>query len=107
MALMALAGIRAVPGLLVWNFPIFETHLFVHWRWVLRVPPASMPDGIHRHPPIHGRVLRWAAGGSSVRARSRRYAMSSPHLWILRIASIAPAMRVGGSSGRAGDNRPQ
>jgi hypothetical protein len=56
MALMALAGIRVVPGLFVWNFPIFETHLFVDWRWVLRVPPASMPDGIHRHPPIHGRV---------------------------------------------------
>jgi UDP-N-acetylmuramyl pentapeptide phosphotransferase/UDP-N-acetylglucosamine-1-phosphate transferase len=135
-ALMALAGIGAVLGFFVWNFPaglvflgdggayflgfyvaelcilllarnpevspmfallvciypIFETIFSVYRRWILRARPASMPDGIHLHSLIYRRVLRWAAGGNSVRARIRRNSMTSPYLWILCMASIIPAM---------------
>jgi UDP-N-acetylmuramyl pentapeptide phosphotransferase/UDP-N-acetylglucosamine-1-phosphate transferase len=135
-ALLALAGIGAIFGFFVWNFPagliflgdggayflgfyvaevcvlllarnpevsplfallvciypIFETLFSIYRRWFLRAQPASMPDGIHLHSLIYRRVLRWTAGGTSVRARTRRNSMTSPYLWMLCMASVVPAM---------------
>ncbi len=135
-ALLALAGIGAILGFFVWNFPaglvflgdggayflgfyvaelcvlllmrnqevsplfallvciypVFETLFSVYRRWFLRAQPPSTPDGIHLHSLIYRRVLRWAAGGTSVKARTRRNSMTSPYLWILCMASVIPAM---------------
>jgi UDP-N-acetylmuramyl pentapeptide phosphotransferase/UDP-N-acetylglucosamine-1-phosphate transferase len=135
-ALLALAGIGAIAGFFVWNFPagliflgdggayflgfyiaelalllllrnpevsplfallvciypIFETVFSMYRRRFLRAQPASLPDGIHLHSLIYRRVLRWAAGGHSVRARTRRNSMTSPYLWVLCMLSVLPAM---------------
>lgn len=135
-ALMALAGIGAIFGFFVWNFPAgliflgdggayflgfyvaelcilllarnpevsplfalmvciyptFETLFSIYRRWFLRAQPASMPDGIHLHSLIFRRLLRWTAGSTSVKARTRRNSMTSPYLWMLCMASVVPAM---------------
>jgi UDP-N-acetylmuramyl pentapeptide phosphotransferase/UDP-N-acetylglucosamine-1-phosphate transferase len=79
-------------GLLICIYPIFETLFSIYRRWFLRAQPASMPDGIHLHSLIYRRVLRWAAGGRSIRARTRRNSMTSPYLWVLCMLSVLPAM---------------
>jgi UDP-N-acetylmuramyl pentapeptide phosphotransferase/UDP-N-acetylglucosamine-1-phosphate transferase len=79
-------------GLLVCIYPIFETLFSIYRRWFLRAQPASAPDGIHLHSLIYRRVLRWAAGGRSVRALTRRNSMTSPYLWVLCMLSVLPAM---------------
>jgi UDP-N-acetylmuramyl pentapeptide phosphotransferase/UDP-N-acetylglucosamine-1-phosphate transferase len=79
-------------GLLVCIYPIFETLFSIYRRWFLRAQPASTPDGIHLHSLIYRRVLRWAAGSRSVRARTRRNSMTSPYLWVLCMLSVVPAM---------------
>lgn len=135
-ALLALAGIGAIAGFFVWNFPaglvflgdggayflgfyvaelcllllvrnpevsplfallvciypIFETLFSIYRRWFLRAQPASMPDGIHLHSLVYRRVLGWAAGGRTVKARTRRNSMTSPYLWVLCMLSVLPAM---------------
>jgi UDP-N-acetylmuramyl pentapeptide phosphotransferase/UDP-N-acetylglucosamine-1-phosphate transferase len=132
---MALAGIGAVLGFFIWNFPgglifmgdggayflgfyvaelsillldrndavsplfpllaciypVFETLFSIYRRWILRSRPAHLPDGIHLHSLIYRRVVRWALGDRSHRARTRRNAMTSPVLWLLCMLSVVPA----------------
>lgn len=92
--LLLLRNLEVSPlfGLLVCVYPIFETLFSIYRRWFLRAQPASMPDGIHLHSLIYRRVLRWAAGGHSVQARTRRNSMTSPYLWVLCMMSVIPAM---------------
>ncbi len=78
--------------LLVCIYPAFETLFSVYRRWVLRQRPASMPDGIHLHSLVYRRVMRWAVGDRSAKARTRRNSMTSPVLWALCMVSILPAL---------------
>ncbi len=78
--------------LLVCIYPAFETVFSIYRRWVLRQLPAHMPDGIHLHSLVYRRVMRWAVGGRSAKALTRRNARTSPVLWALCMVSIVPAM---------------
>jgi UDP-N-acetylmuramyl pentapeptide phosphotransferase/UDP-N-acetylglucosamine-1-phosphate transferase len=78
--------------LLVCIYPAFETVFSIYRRWVLRQQPAHMPDGIHLHSLLYRRVMRWAVGGRTVAARTRRNAKTSPVLWALCMVSILPAL---------------
>lgn len=78
--------------LLVCIYPVFETLFSIYRRWVLRARPAHMPDGIHLHSLVYRRVMRWAVPDRSVRALTKRNSMTSPVLWALCMASIAPAV---------------
>jgi UDP-N-acetylmuramyl pentapeptide phosphotransferase/UDP-N-acetylglucosamine-1-phosphate transferase len=77
--------------LLVCVYPVFETLFSIYRRWLLRDRPAHMPDGIHLHSLIYRRVMRWALGETSAKARTRRNSMTSPVLWLLCMLSIVPA----------------
>jgi UDP-N-acetylmuramyl pentapeptide phosphotransferase/UDP-N-acetylglucosamine-1-phosphate transferase len=77
--------------LLVCIYPIFETVFSIYRRRILRSVPPSMPDGIHLHSLIYRRVMRWAVGGRSAKALTRRNSLTSPYLWFLCMLSAAPA----------------
>lgn len=77
--------------LLVCIYPVFETLFSIYRRWLLRDRPAHLPDGIHLHSLIYRRVMRWALGENTARARTRRNSMTSPVLWLLCMLSIVPA----------------
>ncbi len=77
--------------LLVCVYPVFETLFSIYRRRFLRATPPSLPDGIHLHSLIYRRVMRWAVGDRSARALTRRNSMTSPYLWLLCMASVAPA----------------
>ncbi len=77
--------------LLVCIYPAFETLFSIYRRWLLRNQPAHVPDGIHLHSLIYRRVMRWAVGDRSVKARTRRNSMTSPVLWALCMVSVLPA----------------
>jgi UDP-N-acetylmuramyl pentapeptide phosphotransferase/UDP-N-acetylglucosamine-1-phosphate transferase len=78
--------------LLVCIYPVVETLFSIYRRRVLRAVPPSMPDGIHLHSLIYRRMMRWAVGPDNARALSRRNSMTSPFLWLLCMASAAPAV---------------
>jgi len=78
--------------LLVCIYPAFETVFSIYRRYWLRSLPPSMPDGIHLHSLLYRRLMRWAVGRSSARALTRRNSMTSPLLWMLCCAAVAPAM---------------
>lgn len=77
--------------LLVCIYPAFETVFSIYRRWFLRQMPPQLPDGIHLHSLVFRRVVRWAAGDRSAKARTRRNSMTSPLLWVLCMASVVPA----------------
>lgn len=85
-------GVSGLFALLVCIYPIVET-LFSAWRrfW-LRSQPATLPDGIHLHTLVYRRLVRWAVGERDAKAIVRANSMSSPYLWLLCSASVAPAM---------------
>jgi UDP-N-acetylmuramyl pentapeptide phosphotransferase/UDP-N-acetylglucosamine-1-phosphate transferase len=85
-------GVSGLFALLVCIYPIVET-VFSAWRrfW-LRSRPATLPDGIHLHTLVYRRLVRWAVGEQDHRAVVRANSMSSPYLWLLCSASVAPAM---------------
>jgi UDP-N-acetylmuramyl pentapeptide phosphotransferase/UDP-N-acetylglucosamine-1-phosphate transferase len=78
--------------LLVCIYPAFETLFSIYRRWVLRQQPAHMPDGIHLHSLVYRRVMRWAVGDPSAKARTKRNSMTSPVLWALCMVSVVPAL---------------
>ena len=78
--------------LLVCIYPVFETIFSIYRRSLLRSTPSSVPDGIHLHSLIYRRVLRWTVGNSSAKVLTRRNSMTSPFLWVLCMASVAPAV---------------
>ncbi len=78
--------------LLVCVYPVFETLFSIYRRKFLRAMPPSLPDGIHLHSLIYRRILRWAVGGRSAKALTRRNSMTSPYLWLLCMLSVVPAV---------------
>ena len=78
--------------LLVCFYPAFETLFSMYRRLLLRQQPAHMPDGIHLHSLVYRRVIRWAVGDRSVKARTKRNSRTSPVLWALCMASLLPAV---------------
>lgn len=78
--------------LLVCVYPIVETLFSIYRRYWLRSTLPSLPDGIHLHSLLYRRLMRWAVGSRSAKAMSRRNSMTSPYLWVLCSASIAPAV---------------
>jgi UDP-N-acetylmuramyl pentapeptide phosphotransferase/UDP-N-acetylglucosamine-1-phosphate transferase len=78
--------------LLVCIYPVFETLFSIYRRRFIRAVPPSMPDGIHLHSLIYRRVMRWAVGGHTAKALTRRNSMTSPYLWLLCMFSVVPAV---------------
>lgn len=77
--------------LLLCIYPAFETLFSMYRRRFLRGQPPNMPDGIHLHSLIYRRVMRWAVGPNTAKAKTRRNSMTSPYLWLLCTSSVAPA----------------
>ncbi len=85
-------GVSPIFPLLVCIYPAFETLFSIYRRLALRQQPAHMPDGIHLHSLVYRRMMRWAVGDRTVKALTRRNSLTSPFLWVLCMASIAPAV---------------
>jgi UDP-N-acetylmuramyl pentapeptide phosphotransferase/UDP-N-acetylglucosamine-1-phosphate transferase len=78
--------------LLLCIYPAFETLFSMYRRRFLRGQPPNMPDGIHLHSLIYRRVVRWAVGPNTAKAKTKRNSMTSPYLWLLCMSSVIPAM---------------
>ena len=72
-------------------YPAFET-LFSMWRKkVIKKMSVGVPDGVHLHMLIYGRIARWIGQASDEAAFSSN-ARTSPFLWLLTCLSIFPAI---------------
>jgi UDP-N-acetylmuramyl pentapeptide phosphotransferase/UDP-N-acetylglucosamine-1-phosphate transferase len=72
-------------------YPIFET-LFSIWRkkFIKKMSP-SMPDGVHLHMLIYGRIAKWVNPGNKNSYFSSN-ARTSPFLWFLSSLAVFPAV---------------
>jgi UDP-GlcNAc:undecaprenyl-phosphate GlcNAc-1-phosphate transferase len=71
-------------------YPIFET-IFSIWRKkiIKKISPV-MPDGVHLHMLIYGRIARWINPNQN-NALFTGNAKTSPFLWILSSLAVFPA----------------
>jgi UDP-N-acetylmuramyl pentapeptide phosphotransferase/UDP-N-acetylglucosamine-1-phosphate transferase len=71
-------------------YPIFET-LFSIWRkkFIKKMSPG-VPDGVHLHMLIYGRIARWVDPGSNNALLSQN-ARTSPFLWVFSSMAVFPA----------------
>jgi UDP-GlcNAc:undecaprenyl-phosphate/decaprenyl-phosphate GlcNAc-1-phosphate transferase len=77
-------------SLLINIYPIFET-LFSIWRkLVLKKTSPSVPDGVHLHMLIYGRVSKWLSPGN--KTYYGRNSKTSPFLWLLSGLAVFPAV---------------
>ncbi|QWD52904.1 glycosyl transferase [Polynucleobacter paneuropaeus] len=72
-------------------YPIFET-IFSIWRkkFIKKMSPG-VPDGVHLHMLIYGRIARWVDPGNSNALLSNN-ARTSPFLWVFSSLAVFPAM---------------
>ena len=72
-------------------YPIFET-IFSIWRkmYVKKMSP-SMPDGVHLHMLIYGRIARWI-NPDDQNSYFTSNARTSPFLWVLSSMAVFPAV---------------
>ncbi len=72
-------------------YPIFET-LFSIWRkkFIKKMSP-SMPDGVHLHMLIYGRIAKWV-NPKSKNSYFSSNARTSPFLWFLSSLAVFPAV---------------
>ena len=100
---LALAGIGAVLGFFVWNFPAGLIFLGDGGAYFLGFYVAELAILLlHRNPAvspmfpllvcIYRRIMRWAIGKQSKRSAARRNSMTSPYLWMLCMTAVVPAM---------------
>lgn len=72
-------------------YPIFET-IFSIWRKkVIKKMSPGMPDGVHLHMLIYGRVVRWVDPKNNNALLSNN-ARTSPFLWVFSSLAVFPAM---------------
>lgn len=71
-------------------YPIFET-IFSIWRkkFIKKMSP-SVPDGVHLHMLIYGRIARWVDPGNNNALLSNN-ARTSPFLWVFSSLAVFPA----------------
>jgi len=78
-------------------YPIFET-LFSIWRKkVIKKMSPGMPDGVHLHMLVYGRLARWI----KVDKPSKEFlsnARTSPYLWALSSLGTVPAILFWGNT---------
>ena len=72
-------------------YPIFET-IFSIWRkrFIKKMSP-SMPDGVHLHMLIYGRIARWI-NPDDKNSYFASNARTSPFLWVLSSMAVFPAV---------------
>ena len=72
-------------------YPIFET-VFSIWRkkYIKKISP-SMPDGVHLHMLIYGRIARWI-NPDQENSYFTSNARTSPFLWVLSSMAVFPAV---------------
>jgi UDP-GlcNAc:undecaprenyl-phosphate/decaprenyl-phosphate GlcNAc-1-phosphate transferase len=72
-------------------YPIFET-IFSIWRkkFIKKISP-SMPDGVHLHMLIYGRIARWI-NPNEMNSYFSSNARTSPFLWVLSSMAVFPAV---------------
>lgn len=71
-------------------YPIFET-IFSIWRkkFIKKMSPG-MPDGVHLHMLIYGRIARWVDPGN-INSLLSNNARTSPFLWVFSSLAVFPA----------------
>lgn len=78
-------------ALLINIYPIFET-IFSIWRKkIIKKISPGMPDGVHLHMLIYGRITRWLKSANPNRSFLSN-ARTSPYLWKLSCLATAPAI---------------
>ncbi|MBT8525977.1 glycosyl transferase [Polynucleobacter paneuropaeus] len=77
-------------AVLINGYPIMETLFSIYRRKIHRGKNPGEPDGIHFHTLIYRRLLN--PNRTIEKNRSKANAKTSPYLWILASASIAPAI---------------
>ena len=73
-------------------YPLFETIFSIYRRLVVKRTHPGVPDVAHLHHLIYKRLVRGLAMSSAHDGRMRRNAMTSPYLWVLTSAGVAPAL---------------
>ena len=77
--------------LLVMIYPIWETLFSIYRKRVLRKVSPGLPDRLHFHMLIYGRVLRSLTGSRDPEVLLKRNSYTSPYLWGLAGISAIPA----------------
>ncbi len=73
-------------------YPVWETLFTIYRRRVLRGQAAGLPDALHLHQMVFGRLVRWMVGAREVRNLRRRNAMTAPYLWGMGLLTVIPAV---------------
>jgi UDP-N-acetylmuramyl pentapeptide phosphotransferase/UDP-N-acetylglucosamine-1-phosphate transferase len=79
-------------ALVVCIYPIVETVFSIYRKRHLRKGSATVPDGVHLHMLVYKRLARVSFGDGRAVPLKRRNSMTSPYLWALCTASLAPAV---------------
>jgi len=84
------SGVSPWFAALINIYPIFET-IFSIWRkkFIKKISPG-VPDGVHLHMLIYGRIARWVDPGNSNALLSNN-ARTSPFLWVFSGMAVFPA----------------
>lgn len=85
-------GVSAWFPILLCSYPLFETIFSIYRRTVVKRIHPGVPDVAHLHHLIYKRLIRGLAVSSAHDGRMRRNAMTSPYLWVLTSAGVAPAL---------------
>ncbi|WP_047237497.1 MraY family glycosyltransferase [Chromobacterium subtsugae] len=73
-------------------YPVFETLYSIYRKKILRGMSPGLPDGLHLHMLVYKRLVRWMVGSKDAGHLTLRNSLTSPYLWALSSASVAPAM---------------
>lgn len=77
--------------LLVMIYPIWETLFSIYRKRLVRKVSPGLPDRLHFHMLIYGRVLRSLAASRDPQVLLKRNSSTSPYLWVLTGLSAIPA----------------
>lgn len=73
-------------------YPVWETFFTMYRRRVVRRQSAGLPDALHLHQMVFGRLMRWMVGRREARSLLRRNSMTTPYLWGMGLLTVVPAV---------------
>jgi UDP-N-acetylmuramyl pentapeptide phosphotransferase/UDP-N-acetylglucosamine-1-phosphate transferase len=84
--------VSAMFPLLVCGYPIFETLFTIYRRRFVQRTATGLPDAMHLHHLVFRRVTQRAFERGALRSLTWRNSMTSPRLWAMCAAAVAPAV---------------
>lgn len=73
-------------------YPVWETIFSIYRRWIIRGQAAGLPDSLHLHQMVFGRLVRWMVGKREARHLLKRNSLTTPYLWGMGMLTVVPAV---------------